>query len=146
MKCIRMLTFLPLEQIREMESWDGSRINRAKEILAYELTSMVHGEEEARKAETSAKALFGGGEGGEIPTTVLSECDLTDGAADIMTLLVKSELCPSKSDARRNIQQGGVTANDVKITDISRSFSADELRAGVILKRGKKSFRKVVLS
>ena len=146
MKCIRMLTFLPLEQIKEMESWDGSQINRAKEILAYELTEMVHGEEEAKKAEASAKALFGGGSAnGDMPTTEITAEELTDGAADIMTLLVKTGLCPSKSDARRNIQQGGVTANDEKITDIAKSFSADELKAGVVLRRGKKSFQKVVL-
>ena len=146
MKCIRMLTFLPLEQIREMEGWEGSRLNQAKEILAFELTAMVHGEEEARKAETAAKALFGGGAGSaDIPTLELGEADLVDGAADIMTLLVKTGLCPSKSDARRNIQQGGVTANDEKITDIAKIFPAEELKAGVILKRGKKSFYKVVL-
>ena len=145
MKCIRMLTFLPLEQIREMENWDGEKINRAKEILAFELTSMVHGEEEARKAEASAKALFGGGAGGEIPTVVLGEADLVNGGADILTLLVRSGLCPSKSDARRNVQQGGVTANDVKITDISKSFSEEELKTGVVLRRGKKNYQKVVL-
>ena len=145
MKCIRMLTFLPMEQIREMENWDGSRINRAKEILAFELTSMVHGEEEAKKAEASAKALFGGGAGGDVPTTELMESELADGAVDILTLLVKAGLCPSKSDARRNVQQGGVTANDEKITDISRSFTAEELKRGVILRRGKKNYQKVVL-
>jgi len=144
-KCIRMLTFLPLEQIDEMAAWQGSDLNRAKEILAFELTSMVHGEEEARKAETASKALFAGGEGGDIPTTELDETDLTDGAADIMTLLVRTGLCQSKSDARRNIQQGGVTANDEKITDIARSFSREELRAGVVLRRGKKSFNKAIL-
>ena len=146
LKCIRMLTFLPLEQIDEMASWEGSQLNRAKEILAYELTAMVHGEEEAKKAEASAKALFvSGGSDANMPTTELSESELTDGAADIMTLLVRTGLCPSKSDARRNIQQGGVAANDEKITDISKSFTADELRNGVILKRGKKSFHKVIL-
>ena len=145
MKCIRMLTFLPLEQIREMETWEDGRINRAKEILAFELTKMVHGEEEAQKAEASARALFGGVEGGEIPTTELSEEDLINGGADILTLLVKAGLCPSKSDARRNVQQGGVTANDEKIMDISRSFGLDELKNGVILRRGKKNYQKVVL-
>ncbi len=146
LKCIRMLTFLPLEKIDEMASWEGSQLNRAKEILAYELTAMVHGEEEAKKAEASAKALFvSGGSDANMPTTELSESELTDGAADIMTLLVRTGLCPSKSDARRNIQQGGVAANDEKITDISKSFTADELRNGVILKRGKKSFHKVIL-
>ena len=146
MKCIRMLTFLPLEQIHEMESWEGSRLNQAKEILAFELTAMVHGEEEAKKAEAAAKALFGGGAGSaDMPTLELADSDLTDGGADIMTLLVKTGLCPSKSDARRNIQQGGVTANDEKVSDISKAFRAEELRKGVILKRGKKNFYKVVL-
>ena len=145
MKCIRMLTFLPLEQIREMESWDGSKINRAKEILAFELTSMVHGEEEARKAEASARALFGGGADAEIPTTVLAEEELLGGELDILSLLVKAGLCPSKSDARRNVQQGGVTANDEKITDIARSFGRDDLKKGIILRRGKKNFQKVIL-
>ena len=145
LKCIRMLTFLPLEQIDEMDKWEGSQLNRAKEILAYELTALVHGEEEAKKAEGAAKALFGGAAGGDIPTTEINEDELTDGAMDIMTLLVKSGLCPSKSDARRNVQQGGVTADDVKITDIAKSFSADELRAGIVLKRGKKNFNKVIL-
>ena len=146
MKCIRMLTFLPLEQIHEMESWEGNRLNQAKEILAFELTAMVHGEEEAKKAEAAAKALFGGGAGSaDMPTLELSESDLADNGADIMTLLVKTGLCPSKSDARRNIQQGGVTANDEKVSDISKAFRAEELRKGVILKRGKKNFYKVVL-
>ena len=145
LKCIRMLTFLPLEQIDEMDKWEGSQLNRAKEILAYELTALVHGEEEAKKAEGAAKALFGGAAGGDIPTTEINEEELTDGAMDIMTLLVESGLCPSKSDARRNVQQGGVTADDVKITDIAKSFSADELRAGIVLKRGKKNFNKVIL-
>ena len=146
LKCIRMLTFLPLEQIDEMASWEGSQLNRAKEILAFELTSMVHGEEEAKKAEASAKALFAGaGSRENMPTTELGADDLVDGAADIMTLLVKTGLCPSKSDARRNIQQGGVTANDEKVSDIGKSFTAEELKAGVVLKRGKKNFNKVVL-
>ena len=145
LKCIRMLTFLPLEQIDEMDKWEGSQLNRAKEILAYELTALVHGEEEAKKAEGAAKALFGGAAGGDIPTTDINEDELTDGAMDIMTLLVESGLCPSKSDARRNVQQGGITADDVKITDIAKSFSADELRAGIVLKRGKKNFNKVIL-
>ncbi len=145
LKCIRMLTFLPLEQIDEMDSWEGSQLNKAKEILAYELTALVHGEDEAKKAEASAKALFGGGGTGDMPTTQLSEEDLVDGALDIMTLLVKAGLCASKSEARRNIQQGGVTADDTRISDISKSFTADELRAGVVLKRGKKNFNKIIL-
>ena len=139
------MTFLPMEQIREMESWDGSKINRAKEILAFELTAMVHGEEEAKKAEASARALFGGGAGGEIPTTEIGEDDLVNGALDILSLLVKAGLCPSKSDARRNVQQGGVTANDEKIVDIAKCFDAGELKNGVILRRGKKNYQKIIL-
>ena len=145
LKCIRMLTFLPLEQIDEMAAWEGSQLNRAKEILAYELTSMVHGEEEAKKAEASAKALFAGANGGDAPTTELTADDLTDGSIDIMTLLVKTGLCASKSDARRNVQQGGVTVNDAKVTDIAASFQAEQLKAGLLVKRGKKNFNKVIL-
>ena len=147
LKCIRMLTFLPLEQIDEMSHWEGSQLNRAKEILAYELTSLVHGEEEARKAEASAKALFaGGGSNENMPTTEITESELNDGAIDIMTVLVRSGLCASKSEARRNIQQGGVTVNDEKITDISKSFGADELKNGIIVRRGKKNYSKVILA
>ena len=147
LKCIRMLTFLPLEQIDEMSHWEGSQLNRAKEILAYELTSLVHGEEEARKAEASAKALFaGGGSNENMPTTEITESELSDGAMDIMTVLVRSGLCVSKSEARRNIQQGGVTVNDEKITDISKSFGADELKKGIIVRRGKKNYIKVILA
>ena len=147
LKCIRMLTFLPLEQIDEMSHWEGSQLNRAKEILAYELTSLVHGEEEARKAEASAKALFaGGGSNENMPTTEITESELSDGAMDIMTVLVRSGLCASKSEARRNIQQGGVTVNDEKITDISKSFGAEELKKGIIVRRGKKNYSKVILA
>ena len=147
LKCIRMLTFLPLEQIDEMSHWEGSQLNRAKEILAYELTSLVHGEEEARKAEASAKALFaGGGSNENMPTTEITESELNDGAIDIMTVLVRSGLCASKSEARRNIQQGGVTVNDEKITDLSKSFGADELKKGIIVRRGKKNYSKVILA
>ena len=145
LKCLRMLTFLPLEQIDEMARWEGSELNRAKEILAFELTKMVHGEEEAQKAEASAKALFAGGSGSDAPTTVLNEADLSEGAIDILTLLVKTGLCPSKSDARRNVQQGGVTVDEQKVTDIGTSYSAEQLHAGLLLKRGKKNFNKVVL-
>ena len=141
LKCLRMLTFLPLEQINEMDSWEGSQLNKAKEILAFELTSLVHGEEEAKKAEASAKALFGCGASGEMPTTELSETDLADGAIDIMSALVLTGLCSSKSEARRNIQQGGISANDEKVSDIGRSFTTDELKAGVVLKRGKKKLQ-----
>ncbi len=146
MKCIRMLTFLPLEQIDAMDGWEGSELNRAKEILAFELTKMVHGEEEAVKAEASAKALFGGGgAASDMPVTELTEAELTDGKADVLSLLVKAGLCPSRGDARRNVQQGGVTANDVKITDANHAFSADELREGVLLRRGKKNYARIVL-
>ena len=145
LKCLRMLTFLPLEQIDEMDGWEGSQLNRAKEILAYELTALVHGEEEAKKAEASAKALFGGAASGEMPTTEITEAELADGALDVMSALVLSGLCASKSEARRNIQQGGISANDEKISDIGRAFTADELRAGVVLRRGKKNFNKIIL-
>ena len=146
LKCIRMLTFLPLEQIDEMDKWEGSQLNRAKEILAFELTSMVHGQEEAKKAEASAKALFSGaGSSDNMPTTELSDADLTDDSMDIMSLLVKTGLCSSKSDARRNIQQGGVSVDGAKVTDIGRSFSADELKNGVVIWRGKKNSNKVIL-
>ena len=145
-KCLKMLTFLPLNEIAEMETWvNTNRINTAKEILAFELTKLVHGEEEAQKAQQSARALFGGAAGGETPTVELTAAELADGAADIMTLLVKAGLVASKSEARRNIQQGGVTANDEKVTDIGKTFTEEELRAGVVLRRGKKSFMKVIL-
>ncbi len=146
LKCIRMLTFLPLEQIDEMDKWEGSQLNKAKEILAYELTALVHGDEEAKNAEASAKALFGGaGDSQNMPCTEISDADLVDGAMDIMTALVKTGLCASKSDARRNVQQGGVSADDAKVTDISKVFTADELKNGIILKRGKKNFNKIIL-
>ena len=146
LKCIRMLTFLPLEQIDEMDKWEGSQLNKAKEILAYELTSLVHGEEEAKKAEASAKALFAGaGESGDMPTTELSEADLTDGKLDILSILVKSGLCASKSEARRNVQQGGVTVDDAKVADISEVYDIETLRKGIMVRRGKKNYNKVVL-
>jgi len=146
LKCIRMLTFLPLEQIDEMDSWEGSQLNKAKEILAYELTNLVHGEEEAVKAQASAKALFsGGGNDANMPSTELSESDLVDGALDIMSILVKSGLCASKSEARRNIQQGGVSVDDAKVSDISAVYTAEQLKNGIVVKRGKKNFNKVIL-
>ena len=146
MKCIRMLTFLPLEQIDEMDKWEGSDLNKAKEILAYELTKMVHGEEEAQKAEASAKALFGGsGDDANMPTTVLSDADFTDGAVDILTLLVKTGLCSTRGDARRNVQQGGVTMGEEKVSDVAKSYTKDELAGGMILRKGKKNYNKVVV-
>ena len=146
LKCIRMLTFLPLEQIEEMDKWEGSQLNHAKEILAYELTALVHGEEEAKAAEASSKALFGGrGDDENMPMTEITINDLSDGVIDIMTALVKTGLCASKSEARRNIQQGGVSVNDEKVTDISAAFDADALKNGIVIKRGKKNFNKLIL-
>lgn len=146
LKCIRMLTFLPLEQIDAMDSWEGSQLNKAKEILAYELTQMIHGKEEADKAQESARALFSQGNAAEMPTAELTAEDLTENTADILTLLLKSGLVSSKSEARRAVEQGGVAVDGEKITDIHASFTADALSGeGVILKKGKKNFRKVVL-
>lgn len=146
LKCIRMLTFLPLEEIDAMDTWEGSQLNKAKEILAFELTKLVHGEAEADKAREAAHALFSSGGADNMPTTELEESDLTDGGADILTLLVKSGLCPSKGDARRNVQQGGVEANGEKITEFSKCFTAADLSGdGVVLKRGKKKFNRVIL-
>jgi tyrosyl-tRNA synthetase len=145
MKCIRMLTFLPLEQIDEMSHWKDAQLNTAKEILAYELTKMVHGEAEADKAQSAARALFGAGAGDEMPVTEITADDLTDGKADIKALLVKAGLCKSNSEARQNITQGGVSLNGEKVTDIYLSVPEADLRQGVLLKRGKKSFGKIVL-
>ncbi|MBQ1790320.1 MAG: tyrosine--tRNA ligase [Oscillospiraceae bacterium] len=146
MKCIRMLTFLPLEQIDEMASWEGADLNRAKEILAWELTAMVHGKEEADKAQTAARSLFSGASSdGSAPVVELTEEDLTDGAAELPALLVLAELCPSRGDARRNIQQGGVSVDGEKVTDIGRKFTADELKKGILLRRGKKNYKQIIL-
>ena len=145
LKCIRMLTFLPLEQIDEMDSWEGSQLNKAKEILAYELTSLVHGEEEAKKAEASAKALFGGAAGGDAPTETITESDLIDGQIGLIALLVKAGLCATNSEARRNIQQGGVTVNDEKVTDFNKAYTADEIKAGLLVRRGKKNYKKITM-
>ncbi|MBQ3276542.1 MAG: tyrosine--tRNA ligase, partial [Oscillospiraceae bacterium] len=145
MTCIRMLTFLPLEQINEMDGWKDARLNEAKEILAFELTRMVHGEEEAVSARDKARAIFGGGSTEHIPETEITEADLTDGKADVMSLLVLSGLCASRSDARRNIQQGGVLCGEEKVSDIGLSFGAEQLREGVVLRRGKKNYKRIVL-
>ena len=146
LKCIRMLTFLPLEEIDKMDSWEGVQLNIAKEILAYELTKLVHGEEEAQKAQEAAKALFSKGAAADMPTTELTEADLTEGNIDILTMLVKTGLVPSKSEARRAVQQGGVAVDGEKITDIYASFAGEDLNGeGIVLKKGKKNFRKVVL-
>ena len=146
LKCIRMLTFLPMEQIEAMDSWEGSQLNTAKEILAYELTKLVHGEEEANKAQASAKALFGAGADADIPTAELAEADLVDGAIDILSILVKAGLVPSKSEARRAVEQGGVTVEGEKVTDIKAIYTADTLKGGIVVRRGKKAFKKVVLN
>ncbi len=144
--CLRMMTFIPLDEIEAMSKWQGSELNRAKEILAFELTKMVHGEDEAEKAQSAAKGLFGGGESEEIPTAVLFESDLTEGAADILKLLMKTGLCSSKSEARRAVEQGGVEVDGEKITSFGRSFSKTELSGeGVIVRRGKKKYMRVVL-
>ena len=146
LKCIRMLTFLSLEQIDEMDKWEGSELNRAKEILAYELTKMVHGEEEAQKAEAAAKQLFGGaGNSADMPTTTLAVADLTDGVITLADLMVKAGLAPSKGEVRRLVQQGGVAVNDVKAENFAESYDETALRAGLIIKNGKKVFHKVVL-
>ena len=146
LKCIRMLTFLPLEQIDEMDTWEGSQLNKAKEILAYELTSMVHGEEEAKRAQDSARALFSQGNAADMPTAELTEEDLAEGSIDILTMLLKSGLVPSKAEARRAVQQGGVAVDGEKVSDIQTAYSRETLSGdGLILKKGKKNFRKVVL-
>ena len=144
LKCIRMLTFLPLEQINEMDSWEGAQLNKAKEILAYELTALVHGEEEAKRAEASAKALFGAGAEADIPMTELTDGDFTDGVIDIGTVLVKTGLVPSKSEARRAIEQGGVSIEGDKVTDFRATFAKADVD-GKVFRRGKKNFRKVVV-
>ena len=147
-KCLRMLTFLPLEQIDEMDGWEGSQLNQAKEILAYELTKLVHGEEEAAKAQEGARALFGSGAQNteNMPTVALSDEDFTDGAIDILTLVAKSGLVASKSEGRRAVTQGGVMVNGEKVEDIKRSFAKADFETEFILKKGKKSFRKITLS
>ncbi len=146
LKCIRMLTFLPLEEINEMDSWEGSQLNRAKEILAYELTKMVHSEEEAVKAQESARALFSQGNAVEMPTAELSGAEFAEGPVDILTLLHKSGLVASKSEARRAVEQGGVSAGGEKVTDIHASYPADIFAGeGLILKKGKKNFRRIVI-
>ena len=144
LKCIRMLTFLPMEEINAMNGWVGAQLNTAKEILAYELTKLVHGDEEADKAQAMARSLFTGG-ADNAPTVELCADDLVEGAIDILSVLVKSELVPSRSEARRAVEQGGVTVNDEKITNLRHSFTADDLKDGILVRRGKKSFKKVLV-
>ena len=144
LKCIRMLTFLPVDEIDEMDKWEGSELNKAKEILAYELTKLVHGEEEAEKAQTTSRALFGGnGDLDNMPETVLTAEDLTDGKIGLLTLLVKTGICGSNGDARRLIQQGGVSVDDEKVTDPKVSYDESALKNGIVIKKGKKVFHRV---
>ena len=145
LKCIRMLTFLPLEQIDEMDKWEGSQLNRAKEILAYELTALVHGEEEAKKAEESAKALFGaGGNNANMPTSTLTDADFENGNINVLSMLVATGLCPSRGEARRLVQQGGVTIDDVKVASIDESLARERFEGeGIIVRKGKKVFHRV---
>ncbi len=146
MKCLRMLTFIPLEEIEKMEKWEDNRINEKKEILAYELTSLVHGAEEAKKAQDAAHALFsGGGDDSNMPTTTLTVSDLTDGDINIIDLLIACKLSSSKSEARRLITQGGISVNEEKIDAIEKSFSAEELTSGLKIRKGKKVYHKALL-
>ena len=146
LKCIRMLTFLPLEEIDKMDSWEGAQLNKAKEILAFELTKLVHGEEEATKAKEASHALFAGGaNNANMPTVTVTAEDFPDGELDIISVLVKAGLCDSRGDGRRNIQQGGVSVADEKVTDISTKYTLDDFKGeGLIIRRGKKKFAKVV--
>ena len=145
LKCLRMLTFLPLEQIDEMDKWEGSQLNQAKEILAFELTKLVHGEEEATKAQESARALFSAGSAADMPTTTLTEADLRDGSVDILGILVAAGLCPTRSEARRNVQQGGVTVNGEKVTDFKAAYTPEDImKEDFIVRRGKKKYSKIV--
>jgi len=145
LKCLKMLTFLPIEQIKEMEAWEGADLNRAKEILAYELTKLVHGDDEANKADVAAKAIFISGTSENMPETALTDEDFTDGSIGILNILVKAGLSTSNGDARRNVEQGGVTVNGEKVTDVKTTYSKSEFEGEFVIKRGKKNFRKIVL-
>ena len=145
-KCIKMLTFIPIEEILEMEKWDPSRVNEKKEILAFELTSLVHGKEEAQKAQDAARALFaGGGNMDNVPAVALKEEDFRDGVVDILQVLVSAGLCNTRSEARRAVEQGGVTVADSKVTDVKTTYNKDFFADGVMVKKGKKSFKKVTV-
>ena len=145
LKCLRMLTFLPLEQIDEMDKWEGSQLNTAKEILAFELTKLVHGEEEAAKAQESARVLFSGGNAANMPTAAITKENLRDGEIDIMGLLVASGLCASRSEARRAVQQGGVAVNGEKVGSIEASYKPEDInKEDFVLRRGKKNYRKII--
>ena len=145
LKCIRMLTFLPLEQIDEMDKWEGAQLNTAKEILAFELTKLIHGEEEATKAQNAARARFVSGDSALTPSVEVEESALVDGAIDVISLMVLGKMVPSRSVGRRAIEQGGVTVDGEKIPDLKTAYTADQLKAGVLIKRGKKSFNKFIL-
>lgn len=152
LKCLRMLTFLPIEQIDEMDGWEGSQLNRAKEILAYELTMLVHGEEEATAAQESARRIFSGnlfaeeGSGAEIPTAVLTQEDLVEGKIDILGILVKAGLTTSRSEARRAVEQGGVTVDNEKISDTKTNYLPEQLEGnGIVVRRGKKNYKRVTM-
>jgi len=147
LKCLRMLTFLPMEQIQEMDHWEGSQLNQAKEILAFELNQLVHGTEEAQKAQDSARALFaGGGDAANMPTCKLEEGDFQNGTIDILGVLVKAGLTASRSEARRAVEQGGVTVNDEKVTDVKTVYAPEALAGeGLVVRRGKKSYKRVVI-
>ena len=144
-KCIKMLTFLPLEEIEKMESWEGAQLNKAKEVLAYELTKLVHGEDEAKKADETAKSIFSGGDAENMPLAELSDENFKDGAIDVISLVFYAGLATSKSDARRAVEQGGVTVDGEKVTAIDSTFARDMFIDGLVVKKGKKSFRKVVV-
>ena len=145
LKCLRMLSFLPLEQIDEMDKWEGSQLNEAKEILAYELTALVHGEEEANRAKEASRALFSSGSAANMPTYEVADEDFTDGVIDILTLVHKSGLCASRSDARRNVEQGGVSVDGEQVKDTRKTYTREELTGeGKVIKRGKKNFMKVI--
>ena len=145
LKCIRMLTFLPVEEIDKMDSWEGAQLNEAKDILAYELTKLVHGDEEADKARSASKALFGAGDSALTPSVEVEESALTDGAIDLNSLLTLGKMVPSKSEGRRAIEQGGVSVDGEKVTDVKATITSEQLAAGVLIKRGKKSFCKFIL-
>lgn len=147
LKCLRMLTFLPLEQIDEMDTWEGSQLNQAKEILAFELTKLVHGEEEASKAQEGARALFSSGNAADMPETILTDADFEEGGIGILTLMVKAGLAPSNGEARRNVQQGGVAIDGEKVSDVKTVITKDQIGTeGIVLKRGKKKFVKILVN
>lgn len=144
LKCLKMLTFLPLDQILEMEHWEGAQLNRAKEILAYELTELVHGKEEAEKAQSAARGIFAGGNSADMPTAELSAEDFTDGTIDLLAVLVKGGLVPTRSEGKRAVEQGGVAIDGEKVGDFRMTFTPDDFKEGKVIRRGKKTFRKVI--